>query len=341
MITLCTALASVTDNLSIHEDYLIILDNSRIFVPKAARSEVLQLLHRSHSGVTKTRLAARKLYFWPGINNDIALMVNNCQECQRLLPTQQQQPLVQTVAKFPMEQVGVDLFENGGHHYICMIDRFSTMPFCKRLKSLSTRAVLNHLQQWFLDWGFPVIIRSDNGPQFQCEFSEFCKENHIKHETSSPYFPQSNGHSESGVKICKQLLKKYDNNFLQFQHGLLEWRNIPNSSGYSPAEMFFSRRQRTQLPTLPQSFDTVDEEKVVSSCDQKRTRAKRGFDKHSVIIQPLVEGDLVLLQNPLSKRWDEKGIVKSSLNNGRSFVVELQSGKTTRRNQRFLRKLKC
>ena len=132
--------ASVTDNLSIHEDYLIILDNSRIFVPKAARSEVLQLLHRSHSGVTKTRLAARKLYFWPGINNDIALMVNNCQECQRLLPTQQQQPLVQTVAKFPMEQVGVDLFENGGHHYICMIDRFSTMPFCKRLKSLSTRA---------------------------------------------------------------------------------------------------------------------------------------------------------------------------------------------------------
>ena len=39
-------------------------------------------------------------------------------------------------------------------------------------------------------------------------------------------------------RFANSYLRRYDNNFLQFQHGLLEWRNIPNSSGYSPAECF-------------------------------------------------------------------------------------------------------
>ena len=41
---------------------------------------------------------------------------------------------------------------------------------------------------------------SDLGTQFQGEFDSFCQEHGIKHEVSSPYFPQSDGLAESAVK---------------------------------------------------------------------------------------------------------------------------------------------
>ena len=58
------------------------------------------------------------------------------------------------------------------------------------------------------------------------------------HENSSPYYPQSNGLSESAVKQMKFLLEKVGENLDEFSSSLLEFRNTPNVSGKSPAQMF-------------------------------------------------------------------------------------------------------
>ena len=64
----------------------------------------------------------------------------------------------------------------------------------------STSNVLMQLEMWFPDFGWPLFIRSDNGPQFGSEFAFFFKSHGVTHELSSPYNPESNGLAEAAMK---------------------------------------------------------------------------------------------------------------------------------------------
>ncbi|KAL3190439.1 hypothetical protein MRX96_019314 [Rhipicephalus microplus] len=59
-----------------------LLWGSRVVIPQSLRSRVLQLLHAGHPGVEKTKIVARSHVWWPGLNQDIARMVQSCQACQ-------------------------------------------------------------------------------------------------------------------------------------------------------------------------------------------------------------------------------------------------------------------
>jgi hypothetical protein len=63
------AYSSVWPDLSLYDDGLIILDGRRIVIPDSQRSSVLELLHLPHNGQTKTKEAARQLYYWRTMNN--------------------------------------------------------------------------------------------------------------------------------------------------------------------------------------------------------------------------------------------------------------------------------
>ena len=172
---------------------IIVYDGTRVVIPTDARKQILKMLHISHSGITKTRKAAQQLYFWPGMSNDIKQMVENCEECLKLLPSQSQEPIIQSKEECngPMSHVSTDLFELDDYHYLVMVDRYSGYTFVERLRKLSTDAIIDVLENWFLEYGYPNVIRSDGGPQFRSKFNEFCEAKGITKETSSPYNPQS------------------------------------------------------------------------------------------------------------------------------------------------------
>ena len=59
---------SIWDDLSVLDDTLLVLNDSRLVVPKECREKVLSNLHASHSGISKTRQLAKNLYYWPNMS---------------------------------------------------------------------------------------------------------------------------------------------------------------------------------------------------------------------------------------------------------------------------------
>lgn len=69
--------------------------------------------------------------------------------------------------------------------------------------------MIEELGTLFAQFGIPETIVSDNGLCFvSAEFEAFLENNGIKHITSAPYHPVSNGLAERAVQIVKRGLKK-------------------------------------------------------------------------------------------------------------------------------------
>ena len=331
-------LSSVWSQLSIDDSLnLIILDNSRIVVPKAQRKSLLNDIHAAHCGTEKTKARAKELYFWRGMSSEIDMLVHQCETCRPFLPSQGKEPLISgTSATGPMTDVGSDLFQIGHNHYLVLVDRYSYFPFVAKLTKLSSSAIIKILTDWFNTFGWPERLRSDNGPQYRAEFDEFCHKHSILHENSSPYYPESNGLSESAVKQMKFLLKKCNENLDEFSSRLLEFRNTPNASGKSPAQMFFGRRLRGKLPHLPGAND-LDITNAKAGADHRKDLMIQRENSSGNTLKKLSINQRVLVQNPISKSWDETGTITGIRSLGRSYDVLMDSGKTYLRNRSFLR----
>jgi transposase InsO family protein len=93
-------------------------------------------------------------------------------------------------------------------------------------------------------------VVTDNGTCF-AEFESFLKANGIKHLTSAPYHPASNGLAESVVQIVKKGLRKTSLGSFSSQTTLMFYRLTPQSmTGVSPAELLLGKQPRSRLDLL-------------------------------------------------------------------------------------------
>ena len=312
------ALRNYWDDISLFDDALLVFQDHRIFVPTALRKDILKKLHISHSGISKTKALARQHFFWPGLSSEIETIVGNCEACRLHRPSLAEVKQDYAEAEYPMQAVSVDLFDNAGQDWLVMVDRFSNYIWTKRLTSVTTSSVTNVLQSWFLDFGFPSTLISDNGPQFRSDFGDFCAKNSIKHTTSSPYNSRSNGLAEGAVKAAKSLLRKSDS-ALAYREALFALRNTPLAgTDNSPAQLFYGRVQRHNLPSV--SFKSLP-----SAPQEGVTR-----------LRPFKVGDTVSIQNLLTRKWDDSGVILEVLPTGQTYMVRRQNGKEIKRNRRFL-----
>jgi len=129
--------------------------------------------------------------------------------------------------------------------------------------------IIVKLKNLFARYGIPEIVRSDCGTQFSAKFRNLVKEYDFQHITSSPKYSQSNGEVEAAVKIAKKIVKKCDDVFI-----LLAYRTTKLENGFSPAELMFSRKVRSRLPTLSKDLGTFKEyEKNYTQRKKKKGKA--------------------------------------------------------------------
>ncbi|TRY81017.1 hypothetical protein TCAL_15520, partial [Tigriopus californicus] len=121
---------NIWDELSLIDDgnegYLLTWGD-RIVIPHPARNKILARLHFSYQGLTKTSLAAKSSYYWPGINNDLKTLIASCTACQKYQASQSSEPLQSYTLDqtFPTQLMAAELFDLTGINFLAIVDTYS------------------------------------------------------------------------------------------------------------------------------------------------------------------------------------------------------------------------
>ena len=184
------------------------MKGDRIVIPLSLQAETLTKLHESHQGIEKTRLRARTCVYWNGINRDIEEVARKCATCQEMQRAQPHKPLMLHEAPICAWQIlGTDLFMINRESYLIVSDYYSKFPFVYPIPSpVTSAAVTSKMKSLFAEQGVPQHVVSDNGGHFNSDaFRKFADQWCFDHVTSSPHYPQYNGHIERHIQTVKRI----------------------------------------------------------------------------------------------------------------------------------------
>ena len=337
--TVCRSYWNFRDEISLCND--VLLKGEKLIIPKSMRPEMLRLIHASHMGIEKYKRRAKDIIYWPGMSSQIEDIVSSCSICNTYSRNNTKEPMMpHNVPDRPWAQVGADLFQLNGHHYLLLVDYYSGFIEVSILTSTTSKQVITHCKSHFSRHGIPDVLITDNGPQFSSdEFKQFSSDYNMEHRTSSPLYPQSNGMAEKAVQTVKALIKKAIHDKRDPYIALLDYRNTPVSDNLgSPSQRLMGKRTRTLIPTVDKLLrpKTISPTLVHKELQKRKDKQKYYYDKHTKPLSKLKEGEDTLIQ--LRGRWYPAKITKISQNEPRSYIVTTPQGRTYRRNRRHLRR---
>jgi transposase InsO family protein len=317
----------------------LVFRGERIFIQTSLRKEMIGKAHEGHLGIAKTKARAREHMWWPGMARALEEAVIRCQTCAQFRHQQQKEPLMTTqLPERPWQQVGSDLFEWEGKHYLLVVDYYSRFPELRLLKHQGAKAVIAECQEIFSIHGIPEMFISDNGPQYgNTEFKQFAKKCGFEHATSSPRYPQGNGLAERTVQTVKGLMNKAKCSGEDIQLALLAYRMSPHeSTGVSPAQLLMGRKIRTRLPVLPSKLvpEVMSPGEIARKDQVSRHNQASYYNRRNGVrsLETLQAGDNVAIWDIESRTWSIPGKLVRQLG-ARSYLVQLASGRKLRRNR--------
>ena len=316
---------------------LIIKDGKKVYVPAAARRKVLNDLHLAHLGYHKQREYANKHFFWHGMAADIKNITDNCEECQLHARSTPDQPIKANFpCKAPQDFQCMDMAQLNGQNYLILVDKFSMYPFCKKMKNTTSKDICKALANIWDDLGYPKAVLTDNAPNFVSEeMRKFLMDHNVKPITSSPYH-QSGNAAEIAVGVVKNLIKKCKN-WDSFKDALTAYRDAPlNGKKYSPSELYLGRELRTSLPIIPGSKMTLAEAakmRLLDITNEDKEQRKKGIP-----LKELQIGQIVRVQDPITKLWDIEAKIVAIRDNNRSYVLfRYDTNTNIVRNRKFIK----
>ena len=282
---------------------------------------------------------ARTLVWWPGLDKDIEERVQCCLECQSnqcsppLSPLQPWKWPTRPWSRLHADFAGPFM----GRMFLIIIDAHSKWLEVHPVTSITSTVTIQHMRTIFSTFGLPEILVTDNGPSFVSrEFEEFLCWNGIKHKTTDPYHPASNGLAERAVQIFKKGIRKMQTGTLQdkIARFLFSYRNTPQSTtDTAPAQLLMGRKLRSPLDLLKPDLQ--------GRVEREQEHQKQSHDQHSQVRAFQLE-ELVFMRNfgqdSSAQPWLPGHIVSSS--GPLSYTVQLPDGRTFRRHIDHIRKRK-
>ena len=316
----------------------VIFKGSQVIIPKTLQEDILRQLHLGHMGIESTRRLARETVFWPNINKDVERITKECDACQEHQARQEKEPLLpHDIPPAPWTKLGTDMFMLNRQEYLLVTDYYSKYPIVSRMNNTSSAAIAAEMSGIFCLFGPPEEIVSDNGPQFVGKpFQDMCKKWNIKHTTSSPHYPRSNGLAERMVRTVKNLLGKCSQTGQDSQLAMTNLRATPvDNHMKSPAELLFGRPIRTTLPSHHLSRDSSTTEHLLN----RQRKMKESHDRRAGNdLPPLYVGQPVRVLHPRDHTWIPAKVSKVC-EEPRSYEVSTPNGGILRRNRSHLREI--
>ena len=194
---------------------------------------------------------ARSYIWWRNINGQLEELAKACSGCQQNQKMPTKAPLhLWEWATAPWQRIHIDyagLFQNS--MFLVVVDAHRKWPEVIPVSSTTSSSTIEvlHVRDLFARFGIPEQIISNNGAQFVSEeFQVFVRSNGIRHVTSAPYHPDTNGLAERAIQTFKQALCSMYQSSNPMKEKLakfpITYRNTPHSTtSVSPAQLLLGR----------------------------------------------------------------------------------------------------
>lgn len=312
---------------SISVDLGCLLYKFRVIIPPKLRVKVLNELHEGHLGMNKMKNIARNYVYWPSIDRDIEVTCRECSACRQVRDAPARATLHPwEFPQHPWQRLHADFADCAGKRFLVVIDAHSKWIEVVFMTSTTANATINALRSIFARFGLPSQLVTDNGPPFFSEeFKTYCVKNCIKHTTSAPYRPQSNGEAENAVKSVKKAIKRAvfekSDVIAATNKFLFQYRNCPHATtSISPAVALLGHRLRGRLDALRPNIQSA-----VQDVQSKQKGLREGRYTHFEVGEPV----LVRNFSPKGEKWVEAHI--SAQTGPISYKVNSGSGVEWRR----------
>ena len=226
----------------------VILRGTRIIIPSSLQQRAVDIAHKNHQGLSKTKALLRE-----------KITLQSCLACQAVGNQPPPEPLhLQEMPKGPWEKIHIDFYGPlpSGDYLLVVIDRYSRFPEVEIVQTTKASVVIPKLDKIFSVHGLPDTVKTDNGPPFMGnDFHRYLSTLGIKYEPSTPCWPQANREVErfnqplgKALRTAVTVGKVWKQELYRF---LLQYRTTPHSTmKVAPCELLFNRSVRGKLPSL-------------------------------------------------------------------------------------------
>ena len=268
-----------------------------------------------HLGAVKMLSAMAPRVYWKSMTSDVQKFVNTCNTCMkakrairnRTIPMTLHTPAPFIFSEWNLDAIGPLPETPEGNKYIQVaIDRFSRFCVAYPTADLTAhRTAYEFVKNVVCQHGVPSSIQTDNGTSYTGkEFKEMCQKYNIKHITSSPYRPQSNGLVERNNKTIGNALRSYcmgnqETWDLYLPSIVFSMNNTENrSTGYSPFFLTYGRNPKTVI------------DGIINLGDKEKNILQSVTDM--ILAQDLAwetsQNNLKLAEKDMKTRYDSKAI---------------------------------
>ena len=225
-------------------------------IPQWLQQRVVDLAHKGHQGIVKTKALLRDKVWFPGINQ-LMEKVKSGLACQVSTPVMQHEPLkMSPLPTSAWQEVSMNFMDLSAKGCLLVVtDDYSRYPIVDIVPSTSANVVIPRLDKIFAEFSVPRVVKTDNGPPFNgADFKNFAETLGFRHRKITPLWPCLNGVVERFMQTIKMIntATTEGKSWKELCKLLRNYRTTPHSStGKAPATAMFNRTMRTKLPELP------------------------------------------------------------------------------------------